>query len=185
MRSCVRRMARLASCLIVLACLAACLRHRPANSNCEWPNDTRAGPLDLSQRSDMQHLSEDAEFAEDLAIRYADARRGPDYLQTRGECMERLFGTVAKNHGVTGEQVRASLGRRRLSFDAAVILSFAVLYGLAASLLTRWLCRIYGPGEGLPTVAVMTVFAGLIASGVGVLLGEVLVLDMGSISAWL
>src|SRR5262245_38166784 len=162
-------MARLVSCLIVLACLTACPRHRPANSNCEWPKEARADALDLSQVSEMQHLSDDAEFAEDLAIRYADLRRGPDYVRTRDDCMARLFGVIATNHGVTFEQVRASLGRRRLNFDAGVILSFALLYGLGASFLSRFLCRIYGLGEGLPMVAFMTVLASILASGIGVM----------------
>lgn len=174
-------MALLAYCLIVLACLSGCKRHPPANSNCQWPNEARGGRLDLSQSSDRQHLSEDAEFAEDLAIRYADSccglrsrnLEGIEYGQARDTCMAALFQKVGSMHKVPEEEVRRSLGRRRASFDLAVIVSFAFLYGWGASLLARWLYQRYGPSEGLPTIVVMTVLLSILASIAGVMLGEV------------
>ena len=84
-----------------------------------------------------------------------------------------LFQVIASVHNVSPDDVRRSLGHRRVSFDLAVILSFAVLYGCGASLLVRWLYRIYGAGEELTTVVAMTALASLIASTVGVLFGEV------------
>jgi hypothetical protein len=117
----------------------------------------------------MRHLSDDAEFAEDLAIRYADLRRGPGYARMRGECMARLFGAIAENHSVALEQVRASLGCRRVSFDLAVMLSFALIFGLCASFLTRWLARICDPAA----LTSITFMASVLASAIGVMLGEV------------
>jgi uncharacterized membrane protein len=86
--------------------------------------------------------------------------------------MAALFRVIGSIHHVPAEEVRRSLGQRRISFDLAVILSFALLYGWGASLLARWLCRIYGPPESLPTVVIMTIIAALVASIAGVMLGE-------------
>ncbi len=160
---------RIVSCVVGLACLTACAQHPPPNSNCQWPKETHAKALNLSQNSERQHLSDDAEFAEDLAIRYSDAggARGRD------TCMMELFQVIAHTHKVSQDDVRRSLGHRRVSFDLAVILSFAVLYGCGASLLVRWLYRIYGPREELTTVVIMTTVASLIASTVGLMFGEV------------
>jgi hypothetical protein len=78
----------------------------------------------------MRHLSADAEFAEDLAIRYADThfgRRNPseEYGAERDRCMAKLFGEIAKEHSVPVEQVSSSLGRNRAYIDVAEILPFA------------------------------------------------------------
>ena len=86
--------------------------------------------------------------------------------------MAKLFREIGRNHGTSGEEVRRSLGRRRVSFDLSVMLSFAVLYGWGASLVARWLCRVYGPREGLITVAVMTVLAALLLGVAAVMVGE-------------
>jgi hypothetical protein len=83
--------------------------------------------------------------------------------------MARLFGAIAKNHSVDLKQVRASHGRRRVSFDLAVILSFTLVYGLCTSLFTRWLSRICDPAS----LTILTVLASILASGIGVLVGEV------------
>jgi len=86
--------------------------------------------------------------------------------------MAALFSTIAKNHGVTSEQVRVSLVRRRTSLDAAVILSFAVLYWFVASRLAQRVCRRFPTDEGwlgaLLSIAGMSVAVSLI----GVMLGE-------------
>jgi len=117
---------------------AACNRRVSPNSNCEWPHET-AIALDLTKPAQRRHVSDDAGVAEDLAIRYADSHSGPrsghfagleEYARTREQCRAALFQAIADNHGVTQERVRESLEDRRTSFDLAVILSFAVLYGL-------------------------------------------------------
>ena len=134
----------------------------------------------MGQPSQERRLSDDAEFAEDLAIRYADARRGPrsghfegmaEYGRTREQCMAALFKLIGSTHGVTEEQVRRSLGRRRTGLDLAVILSFAALYGWLAYVIARRLYRLYAH-EGLLTEVVMTIFASAAVSAAGVGLGE-------------
>src|ERR1700680_1367385 len=82
-----------------------------------------------SEPSQQRPLSDEAEFAEDLAIRYADSRRGPrsghfegmaEYVRTRDQCMITLFKVIGSSHGVTDEQVRRSVGHRQTSIDLAV-----------------------------------------------------------------
>ena len=128
-----------------LVCLAACAGGDRRNTNCEWPPET-AISLDLRNARHQQHLSDDALLAEDLAIRYADVHRGlrtghyagvAVYEQTRDNCMAALFSTIGKDHAVTSEQVRESLLRRRVSFDAVVLLSFAALYCFVAAHIAR------------------------------------------------
>ena len=68
--------------------------------------------MNPSQPWQQRHLSDDAEFAEDLAIRYADAYRGPhsghfegmpEYGRTRDQCVIALFKVIGSSHGVTEE----------------------------------------------------------------------------------
>jgi len=166
--------------LFVLLCFVGCTRRDPRNSNCEWPQET-ARPLDLSQSAQQRHLSDDAQLAEDLAIRYADSHRGPrsghfegfdEYRQTRDRCMTALFEVIGNNHTVAREQVRQSLGHRRTSLDLAVILSFAVLYGFAASGLAGQIWRRFPPAEEWIAGAVATLLTSAVISMAGVLLGE-------------
>jgi len=174
-------MTRLIVSLLLLGCFSGCRRRVSANENCEWPQESAAA-LDLSKPAQRQHLSDDAQFAEDLAIRYADSHRGPnsghftdfeEYRRSRQQCMAKLFGVIEKNHSVTEEQVRESLLHRRTSLDFAVIVSFAVLYGFAASGMARRLWRRYPPDEGWITGAVVTVIASAFVSMAGVLVGEI------------
>lgn len=88
----------------------------------------------------MVHLSADAEFAEDLAIRYADTHHGlrtpyyvsgEAYAAARDRCMGALFEKIAKKHGVPLE-VSGSLGCNRAHIDLAVNLPFVLLYCFAA-----------------------------------------------------
>ncbi len=173
-----KQVGRTASLLVGLACLTACAQHPPPNSNCQWPNEAHGKALNLKENSDRQHLSDDAEFAEDLAIRYADSCcknldgtfAGAD---ARDTCMVHLFRVIASTHKVSPDEVRRSLGRRRTSFDLAVILSFAVLYGCGARLCVRSIFRTYGAREDLTTMLIMTTVGSLVTSTAGVMLGEV------------
>jgi hypothetical protein len=49
---------------------SGCLRRDGRNSDCRWPGESSNHPVSA------RHLSTDAEFAEDLAIRYADVHFG-------------------------------------------------------------------------------------------------------------
>jgi len=93
--------------LLMLVCTTGCSRHPQPNSNCEWPQETAAHALNPSHPSQQRHLSDDAEFAEDLAIRFADARRGlrsghfegmAEYGRTRDQCMAALFKVIGSSH---------------------------------------------------------------------------------------
>jgi hypothetical protein len=174
-------MTRLVPLSLVVLGLTACARHSQPNASCEWPQETSPGALGTGPPPQERHLSDDAEFAEDLAIRYADARRGPhsghfegiaEYGRTREQCMANLFKVIGSTHNVMPEQVRRSLGRRRPGLDLAVILSFAVLYGWLAYVIAGRLCRLYAHQEGLLTEVVMTIFASAAVSAAGVGLGE-------------
>lgn len=85
-------MRKLPCFFLVLVSASGC-RYALPNSNCEWPGEARPGSL-----------SEEAEFAEDLAIRYADADRS-QWAARRAQCMVKLFQTVGDGHGVTPEHV--------------------------------------------------------------------------------
>ncbi|MBI1787292.1 MAG: hypothetical protein HYR60_07035 [Acidobacteria bacterium] len=166
--------------ILALVCFAGCTRRVPRNSNCEWPAEG-AMPLDMGKTEKLQHLSDDALIAEDLAIRHADTSRGTrsgrfagfgEYARTRERCMAALFEVIGNNHGVTPQQVRQSLAHRRTSLDLAVILSFAVLYGFAASVVARRVrCR-FPLDEGWLAGVVATVMTSAVVSTAGVLLGE-------------
>ena len=166
--------------LPLLICLAACAGRDRRDAICQLPQEAPI-PLDLRNPEQQRHLSDDAERAEDMAIRYADSGKGrvhgagPDaYGQARDECMAALFTTIAKNHAVNLEQVRESLGQRRLSFDAAVLLSFAVFYFLAAYVLAKRICTRFPFHEGWPAALVSTIGASILVSFLGILMLETL-----------
>jgi hypothetical protein len=167
--------------LLWLTCIAGCSPGASPNSDCEWSKEI-AGPLDLSRSTQARHLSADAERAEDLAIRYADARRGPhsghfeggaEYGLTRDQCMARLFQIVGSNHSVTEEQIRWHLAHRPTELDVAVILTFIALYAWATTLIVRRVCQRHADDQETSGSVVMIVYTSVTASVVGVLLGEV------------
>lgn len=167
--------------LLALGGLMGCARHALPNSNCEWPQEASPGALNLNQPSQQRHLSADTEFAEDIAIRYADARSGPhsghfqgmaEYARTRDECMATLFTVIASSHHVTGEQVRWSLGRRPMGIDLAVMLSFVLLFGFCATHISRRIVRHYPTDDGWILPVMMTTITAVALSAGGVLAGE-------------
>jgi hypothetical protein len=145
---------------------------------CAWPTE-RLNPSKSNHPSQYAPLAREAEFAEDLAIRYADACCGlhsgdsghfdgwAEYGQARDQCMATLFQFVARGHGTSVDQVRQSLADRPKLFDWAVILSYALLYGLAVYLLIDKLREEYWrKGERVRGV-IITFYASVITSLVG------------------
>jgi hypothetical protein len=161
---------------MVVLCAAGCVRHDGRNSDCRWPGET------FEHSPSPWHVSEDAEFAEDLAIRYADVHHGQrtpyfvsagDYNAARDRCVATLFEQVAKEHGVPAERVYSSLGHNRPYFDLAEVLPFAVLYCFLAAAGARLIWRRYPPAEGwIPSVVMMSVLSIGFAVA-GTMLGEV------------
>ncbi len=166
---------RLVIVMVFLLGAGGCIRRDGRNSDCRWPGETSNHPVSAS------HLSADAEFAEDLAVRYADAHFGlrspnpsENYGAERDRCMERLFEEIGKEHGVSVEQVSGSLGQNRAYIDMVEVLPFALLYSLAAIVGARMLWRRYAPAEnGWAPGITMALFVSLALAAGGTMLGEV------------
>jgi hypothetical protein len=161
--------------MVFILYVGGCVRRDGRNSDCRWPGETSIHPVST------RHLSAGAEFAEDLAIRYADAhfgRHSPNpsekYEAERDACMERLFEEIGREHGVPVGQVSDSLGRNRAYIDLAELLPFALLYALAAIVGARIIWRRYPPAEDgwAPGIA-MALFVSLASAATSALLGEV------------
>ena len=166
---------RVLAMMVFVLGTAGCVRRDGRNSECRWPGETSSnGPVS------PRHLSADAEFAEDLAIRYADTHFGPrspnpseTYTAERDQCMQRLFEEIAKEHGVAVAQVSGSLDHNRASIDLAEVLPFALLYIFGALVCVRMIWRRYAPtGNGWGPGIVMALFISLAFALGGTMLGE-------------
>src|SRR5438552_6085084 len=102
------RMGALSVTLLFSLTVVGCVRRNGRNADCKWPAEISG------HFADARHLSADAEFAEDLAIRYADTHHGlrtPNYVSreayaaARDRCMGSLFEQITKEHGVPVELV--------------------------------------------------------------------------------
>jgi hypothetical protein len=123
----------------------------------------------------------DAEFAEDLAIRYADAQAGPrsahfegfaQYGRTRDQCMAQLFSEVASRHGVGEDQVRGALAARPVAIDAMIAVPYVLLYILASNAIIS-VIHARGRHDELSSASrVMITYSSLVTSAAGVLLGQ-------------
>ena len=158
--------------LVVLATLTGCTRpgDHPISSNCTWSEaDSRS--LDLTNDSDRRHLRFDAVTAEDMAIRWADKHFGhrPEYDERCAVCMETLFQGLAEQHGVSVSVVRQYSRERDVVVDAAVILSFSVLFVDVAYVAAGRIRRRFPPGE--PGFWVMTIAMAIGISLVALLVG--------------
>ncbi len=161
---------------MLLLCAAGCVRRDGRNSDCRWPAETSR------PRAGARHLSADAEFAEDLAIRYADTHHGlrtPYYVSgeaydaARDRCMAALFEQIATEHGVPTANVAGSLGRNRAGIDVAVNFPFVLLYGFVAAAVARMMWRRYPPAEhGWIPGVIMALFLSLVFAAGCTMLGE-------------
>lgn len=157
---------------LTLVTLAGCARpvNHPISPNCAWiEEDSRS--LDLTRISDRRHLRFDAVTAEDVAIRWADQHFHllPEWEPRQNECMESLFQGVARQHRVDVSVVRQYRRDRDVVVDAAIILSFDILYVVVAYIFAGRIRRRFPPGE--PGFWVMTVAMAVGISLVGVLAG--------------
>ena len=166
---------------VLSACLAtACAANAQFAPECRWlPNHPRA-TLDLRDRGDRRHLSDDAQVAEDIAIRHADIRGGtgparrdvPLYRTRRETCKASLFATIADQHGVSVDSVASAVVHRRVWLDALVMIAFAILY---AALARHAAGRIFQSaiGDSRALASAMTVVGAVVFAAIGLFAGEV------------
>lgn len=159
-----------AGAFAALLCCSGCHYATP-NTGCEWPQDV---PKHGS-------LRQEAEFAEDLAVRYADARRRTLWIANRNQCMAKLFQIVGESHGVTVSQVWESVQHHPPALDMAEMLSFAPIYAGAAWLIAAFLSRRYPLAGEFWDWAAMSAYASLAVSFLGTLAGEAWCLTMESL----
>jgi hypothetical protein len=167
----------LAAIFMVVLYATGCVRREACNSDCRWPGEAGEHP------GSAWHLSRDAEFGEDLAIRYADNHYGlhtpyweswEAYEAATDRCMGASFEQIAKKHGVSVERVYSSLGRNRAYIELAVNLPFVLLYCFVAVAATRMVWRRYPAAEeGWITGATMTLLLSLAFAVAGTMLNGV------------
>ena len=167
--------------LPLLLFLPICAHAQKDGSNCQWPDESHVR-LDVSDPAQQRHLSGDAQRAEDLAIRYADAHTGlhsghfeswAAYGQARDGCMATLFAQIESAHGVSDSEVRRALLLRPWSWDFLTYFLVAALYLFAASQASRRLWLRFPPGQE-SIAGIVAVFLGsFVASGAGLFLGEI------------
>jgi len=170
------RMGAFSATLLFSLILVGCMRRDGQNADCQWPGEVSP------RAADARHLSADAEFAEDLAIRYADTHYGlrtPGYVSgevygaARDRCMASLFEQIAKDHGVGVGVVSGALGRNRAGTDFAINAPFLLLYCFAAVAVARWPWRKYPAAEhGWIPGATMALFLSLAMAVGSMMAGE-------------
>jgi hypothetical protein len=152
-----------------------CIPRDRVNKTCEWTGDARFS-LEPQNPAHQEHLVEDAQLAEELGIRYADAEFGRrfgiehhggslDNGRVRGDCLSRMFQAIESNHGATPDEIRLARGQRNQTFDIAVVLLFLPLYSLCATMACRWLRRRFSSNER---------YARLVATGLASMAAAVL-----------
>jgi hypothetical protein len=152
-----------------------CIDVSRVNNDCAWTGDS-GGRLDLRLPRDAAHLAADAQLAEELAIRDADATFNRLYGydghgglegHARNECMAQLVTVITGRHAVTDDDVAAARGWRNISFDAVAAVSFVPIYCAGAAFACGLLFR-QGPREhvapwriALTLTAIATTFLGV------------------------
>ena len=170
----------IASLLILGVCSAGCAARERFNNDCEWTHDP-ASPGVAQPAVRQRHLIEDVTVAEEIAIRYADVRKGrrsghfegpTAYAGARQECMAMLFAKIAVDHHITEPQVRDQLGRRESTVDVAIGLAFAALYTFVASRIAGGIVGAFQPGKWTLISLAAVLMASVAVSAAGILSGE-------------
>ena len=159
---------------------AGCAANAPLASECRWLPEHPRAALDLRDRGDRRHLSDDAQVAEDIAIRYADVTGGtgsarkdvPAYRTRRETCKASLFATIADQHGVAVESVGSAVVQRRVWLDALVMIGFAMLYAAMARQVAGRMFQ-GAIGDSRPLALAMTIVVAIVFAAIGLLAGEV------------
>jgi hypothetical protein len=153
-----------------------CIDMNRDNPTCEWRGDAQFR-FDAANPAHHQHLVSDAQLAEEIAIRSADAEHGRlygfeghgglvDRGRVRNACMARLVSRIQSNHGVTAQQIQVARGQRSPAFDLAATLLFFPFYWLGAMLLASAVWRRFSADErrvrvvafGVASIALAFVF---------------------------
>jgi hypothetical protein len=157
-----------------------CVDRSRVNSVCEWTGDA-AFPLDLQNPAHRQHLVADAQLAEELAIRRADAEHQRlygsyghggliDHGRLRNECMAQLVTRIERDHGVTPGQVALAREQRDWRFDLAVVLLFLPCFCFGATTVYLALRRRFSSTGYVELVA--TLLTGVVVSLLGLGAGQ-------------
>jgi hypothetical protein len=149
---------QLSLAIVLVGLCIGCSRER-INSDCLWTRDTTFR-IDLTNPSHQTHLRYDADLMEDLAIRYADAHTGrgarPEWPEVRDACMAKLFAVIGNYHSVSEGEIRQWIGRRNLTFDLAVFLSFLGWWFFVGRALIRRLFNAWSFRGALAIIAAVT-----------------------------
>lgn len=130
--------------------------------------------LSLHTAADRNHLRDDAQLAEELAVRYGDAVRTfkPESLtevrRRRAQCLDTLFGTVGATHGVSPATVAEAALRRNVRADVGVVyLPLAILFSTVVMFIwRRFESHLVGPHAWLAFGALVVGSLGVSAASV-------------------
>jgi hypothetical protein len=167
-----------------------CLERARENKQCEWTGDTEF-LFNSGNPTHQKHLIQDAQLAEELATRFADAARlkvngveGHGGLTEDGAvvraCSTSLFAAIETSHRVTAEQIQVARAARNGGFDVAVMLLFVPLYGLGAALVHRGLQRRFASERSVvrwaatAVTSVPAAFLGVQVAGLWSMLWEII-----------
>lgn len=162
-------------CVAIL--LTGCVRRAGRNADCRWPGE--AVP---SNPPSSFHLSADAEFAEDLAVRYADTHFGSRsrdfeswafYDQALARCKADMFEAVASTHRIDAVDVRNALGKNRTPIDVAEGFPYFLFYLIGAWIAIRRIWRLHPPGEDWSSGLILILLCSLASATAGVIGCEV------------
>jgi len=164
--------------LLALISVGGCITRPGMNADCQWPAEA-SRQLDLQRRADRRHLIEDAELAEELAVRYDDR-----WHKGIPPCEIKLFNAIAATHGVTAADVVQA--RERIADKGLYLpvnLPMAALYLLTACAVTQWVRRRFADDERAAAI-VAVLFASIVFSGLFVVLGELWEATVLMIRVW-
>jgi hypothetical protein len=148
---------------------------RSINTDCKWPAE-EPRRLDLRQSSDVTHLRQDVELAEEFSIRYGDVRWSPGFARANGrdtECLMPLLGEIVSRHGVPLEVVLET--RRRLGpqgVNLVVDAPIGMFYALLSWLIIRQIYRRFSFQDEMVAVVVASVMAAILVAGLTVAVGR-------------
>ena len=143
----ITRVAEGVALLVVGATLSGCINRPGMKLACAWPPES-ARRLDLGNADDVAHLLSDIEIADELIVRYRDARGGRPPRQWLGiqvrsggggrpdprvatECRARLRAALVAAHGITTTDIDALTPRLAdRGWDLPVTIPVLLFYGL-------------------------------------------------------